>query len=329
MKGKFRLFLYFVISFCLGTIVLFYNASKIPVGDELGGLAEFFLCVFYAVIIYLFTIGLSIIVWKLSGSKKYVLLLLIHSLSVCLIYFSSWNVCVYRPSPLTEQELADQKITKFQELNKLLIKIPKLIRKGDVFKPQPFVCKTDSLKVSNALDSLFNIPYSSMDSTTKNKIADLIDFNIYTFYRDPGFTINYLNPIKSSIKVKEQYYSPNNQVFLSIITYNTVDGGDALILIVRKIENQLLVYKYYHYDYPDYPNVDIAYSACFKYVNGIGGRYLKYPSFLKKEFWSYQDLFDKYNYKNSDLFNFQIENHDEKNKILPKVPIFVLLLKGN
>jgi hypothetical protein len=327
MEGKFRLILYFVISFCLGTIVLFYNASKIPAGDELGGLAEFFLCVFYAVIIYLFNIGLSVIVWKLSGSKKYILLLLIHSLSVCLIYYSSWNVCIYRPSPLTEKELADQKIIELQKLNKLLIKIPKLIRKGDVFKPQPFVCKTDSLKVSNALDSLFNIPYSSMDSTTKNKIADLIDFNSYTIFRDPGFTIPYLNSIKSSIRVKELYYSPSNQVLLSVITFNTVDGGDALILIGRKIENRLLVYKYYHYQYPDYPNADIAYSACFKYVNGIGDRYLKYPSFLKKEFWLYPDLFEKYNYKNSYLFNFQIEKHDGKNRILPKVPIFDILFR--
>ena len=79
----------------MGLIALMVNVNSIPVGNELGAIAQFMMAAVFAIGIYGATIVLS--VWVPTLKSEYELLIQtgIHSLSVIAIYISSWYICVY------------------------------------------------------------------------------------------------------------------------------------------------------------------------------------------------------------------------------------------
>jgi len=312
----------FITSSILGIIIVLSNILLIPAGHEMGAIAETILTLFFAGLIYFFTIIVSIFSWNVAGNRKIIILIITHSLSILLISFSSWRICFYSKPQLTLEERDIEKSKRDSMLNSLLIKIPSLKKNGYINRPNNSIYKKDSTIIIDSLRSLFNTPYNLMDSAMKIKIVNLIDFNIYTFFRESSFTINYLEFIKISLTIKDIYYSPDLQTLLAIIIFNVDNGSDALVLIGRKYDNQIKLYKYYHYNYPDYSNAGIAYAACFKHLNGIDEDYSSCSRLLDKEFWSCKYIFDKYPDGNSFLYTYQVELKYNSNDYKKRTPIF-------
>lgn len=86
---------YLIVSLIIGILLLIANVSRIPAGDELGGLAEFYISVFYAVVIYALTIFLSTLATSIKSDYQFLIQIAIHLACIILVYFSSYSVCVH------------------------------------------------------------------------------------------------------------------------------------------------------------------------------------------------------------------------------------------
>lgn len=95
---------YITLNFVMSLILLFNNISQIPIGDEMGAMGEMFISLFYALIIFIITIALSIGSDYIFQKGRIYIQIFIHGICVFLIFYSSYRVCIYRESYMPPKE---------------------------------------------------------------------------------------------------------------------------------------------------------------------------------------------------------------------------------
>ena len=325
------------VSLILGTIVLFYNISKIPSGDEMGAIGEFFIATSFAIFIYFSSVVVSIVAWKAQTDNRSIVQLVLLCLCVSLIYYSSWKICVFRTPPLTIAEVKELKIRNTKEFYNFYHQIPQLIHDGYSYKPSDRVFSKDSLFILNSLKSLIGKPFQQIDSLSKVKIANFLGYRTGFFFENSLEIPGLLQTIAQSIKVRNIFYSPLNQSFLTFISYETgftdnkikiIDSGEAMALIGYKQENKMVFYRYYKLDsYLKFiVNDNLAYSYCFKNAIGRGIYPERYPNFLTKTFWNTEKVLKNTKYSDRILYGFEayIPYNEKEYKLID--PILILQL---
>lgn len=302
--------------FILTALIVFAFIFFIPTGHEMGAIGEAFLAISYAITIYFFTILISLYFWKTAGDKRGNALIIIYSISLLAIVFSSWRICIYEKPMPTKEDSLKIKLERDAKLYTLYTTIPELKQKGDIYRPEKWTYYIDSSAIIDFINGLIKPPYEEMDSSIKINISKLLDFNKETIFENSTFTINYIGLVKSSIKINDIFYSPQREIIVTIVSYNQSNGGDAFILIGRKYQDHIKLYKYYNTRNADYPNAEIAYAACFEYLNSHS------KGILNKSFWTKNILFKIHNIENTDLYGFQVKSRYKTDTLKIKQPLF-------
>lgn len=326
-----------IFSFIFGALIWFYNVSRIPSSDGMGGIGTFFIATISALSIYIIALIVSSIVSKSNVRNENTIQLSIFILCVSFIYYSTWKICVYRKYSLTIEEkiaLNKENEVKYNEFYK---KIPKLIERGNTYRPVEQIVEKDSLLVLNSLRLLTGKPFAEIDSLSKIRIGKVLEYRLGYFFEDnlKEEVSRNLATISQSLKVRNLFYSPDSKVFLLFISFKTkfldidqkvVEAGDAIALIGYKKANKMILYKYFKLDYNEdfITNDDIAYSYCFH--NAIGNYIYpdRYPNFLKSSFWKKQKVLRYIHYGKNMLYGFEAYLPDGEKKYKLIAPVLIL-----
>jgi len=330
-------------SFIIGFILLLYNVSRIPAGDEMGAIIEMFIAGLYAIIIYALSSFISIIAWKTISRNKNAIQISLLLLCVSLIYYSTWKVCVYRTPPLTVEEQKKIEIERTKKAYAFFNQIPKLIREGYTYKPSNDIFEKDSLLILNSLKTITGKEFTKIDSVSRVKIGKFLNYSSYYLFEDKlkhEVALN-LQTISHTLKVRNIFYSPNNNVFLTFISYKTkytnnnnklIDGGEAITLIGYKQDTKMIFYEYCKDDssFNSIVNLDdLAYSLCFQKAIGLSDFYYykDYKSFLNESFWKNESVLRNTKINNKMFYGFEafIRVNDNKYELI--APVLELNIK--
>lgn len=328
------------LSFIIGFILLLFNVSRIPAGDEMGAIGEMFIAGLYAIIIYILSSFISIIAWKTISRNQDAIQISLLLLCVSLIYYSTWKVCVYRTPPLTLEEEKKIKIERTKKAYAFYNQIPKLIKEGYTYKPSDDIFEQDSLLILNSLKTITGKEFTKTDSVSKVKIGKFLDYSSYYLFEDKlkhEVALN-LQTISQTLKVRNIFYSPNNNVFLTFISYKTkytdnnnklIDGGVAITLIGYKQDTKMIFYNYCKDDDRSFNSIvnldDLAYSLCFQETIGLGDFYyyhIDYKSFLNESFWKNERFLRNTKINNKMFYGFEAFNrggNDNKYELIDPV----------
>lgn len=304
----------------------------------MGGGFSIIFCVIYLIFIFVVYGLLSYVLHSLKLKYKSVFQVLLFIICICIVYYSSWKVCVNQLTPLTDKERMDFQYKQFNNLNKFYKTIPDLISNGEIFRPSEKIREKDSVTILTSLLNLTENPPSKMDSLTELIVASFFYYKglPIKLNEDSLFFKNELAKIHKTLKVRNIFYSPNFTKFLMFISYEQNENkhmrldfsgsGNAIAVIGYKKENRIVFYKFFKsdYSYGFFINEDIAYSYCFK--NTMGKDYnIYFTNFLRAKFWKTVTLKRQLNLNGKSKFILEIDNPHKKNdKFTYSEPVMIL-----
>ncbi len=327
----------------IGSIVIGFwlcciNVERVPGGYELGVLGFMFLSMAVSAAIYFVFASVSI---AFSVSKiKYNYLIQLLSMILCSvsIYVATYIICVENTRQATpeEEELRIKKIV--ENLETLYDKIPTIIDKGTVFRPNATIVKNDSLMVLDYLKSKLCVPHETMDSTHRVIVNSYLKYSQEYFMSDENTEkINQgISHICESLKIRNLFYSPDHEVVVIIFSNNEMASlgrgdpdfqvGSSLAFIGVKDKGILSLYFYCGSDFsPRYiSNDNLAYARTFKDIIGKGNYDYKYTNMLDKTFWKKKTMQKTYKSNNELFYGFEGKINKELNEFTKQEPAFLI-----
>jgi hypothetical protein len=330
-----NLFLYLLISFFVGVIVLFANIIRIPSGMEMGAIVPLFFSIVSAIVIFLINVLVSVIVWYVSTTYRHKLIICIQIFFISLVFISSWFICVYKKPPLTEDEIRINREIRYKDA---LVKTNELFNAAELFKPNDSIVTIDKCKIINGLKELLSFNNQTVGRTSQSDSINIAHINdlFSRHYNSPSLDGHSI--VLDSLKINLITYSPNFKHFITVLTYyNSIpdynsNSYNGLVLFCEKKDNKIFVYSYtnpisqHNESTRDY----FYYIVISKHLSIMGNYSLEMEGYknhlhpFKKEFWSSNYFFDSIQIGNEHYLRYQTLNYYTSDRKYSKRGVFVL-----
>ncbi|MES2838017.1 MAG: hypothetical protein V4667_10875 [Bacteroidota bacterium] len=300
-------------------LLIIVNIQNIPAGNEMGGLAQAIIALFFSGIIFYATTTLS--VWLSKKDNNYqVLQIFIFITSAILTYCASWYVCVYEKPYKADSVYRNEEIIKGnQNKNKVF----------NTFKNSENNYKRDRLSISDSLSlRIFFSDFLSENNINNDSNFHSTFYEIFNLNIEKNDTVilkEYIDRIKKSISIDYMGYSPNRNFNFVILTYELRKRNVyPLVLIGNRLNNNIKYHKYPCYR-DDGPTVTKDYLL-FKIIERFNefGVPCNHSNPLEYDFWN-SEYFDTLSINNKKLYRYQLEYSLSKkyssNSILPSIKV--------
>ena len=192
--------------------------------------------------------------WKVAGDRRVSILIIIHSISILLITFSSWKICIYEPPSYTKGEISAIQLT---ELNKMIKRGDKMLADSENKTDDQAIILEDSTAIinyfSHFLDSAFynhsdsiKIAYSSTFYYFFNRLLISQPYGKVEMISDSIETNKYRQIIKHNLSIDFFSYSPDQRKLFIIMTYEVGEDpkeANALAMLGERDEEKIILYR--------------------------------------------------------------------------------------
>lgn len=309
-------------------IIVFYNISRIPVGDEIGATGEQFIALYYTLIIFLITVIFSFSVSSIKTLNQIVWQGVVYGLCIISVYYFTWKVCVFREPGRSTEEIRNIQRLK---LNNLISEGTRILEKSEnrnhTYKKQDSTAilnylihflDSNSIEFSRTKDSIYHSVFSHFFSRTLMNFDNIQE------------SLTYRKTISNSITVDHISYSPNNNLLLAILTYDIGQSpveSNAIALIGSREDGKLILYKYPCFR-NDYGVLNKKY-AFYELVNDLAKN--EQPCSkgnpFTHSFWD-GGYFGKVKVKNEHKYLYQVhELYNQPNKKFDDIPVPSIVIK--
>ena len=282
-----------IITFALAVLLVSNNTSQIPASYEMGAIGLALEAYLGAVLIFSASLFILMLLKKIIEDKHiYIFLIIVFSIALFSIHYTSWRICVYQDPLLTERNRV-----VFGSVNDNKKLVEKMIKEGEVFMPTKNEFIVVKQSIYNTLKKLLDQPYKLRIKDSLNSEIYFQVFNWRSYDEDSASTNLYNSSRSKSLRIDTILFSPDFKkiiVFASFTSHyivykgtpNTISPSDILdsnsysITLLGIVKGNKLLLGNKEMDYPAYgfSNQESAYYQTFIHNN-------ESYTFTKKEFW--------------------------------------------
>jgi len=309
----------YIIVVILSFIIALNAINKIPLGNELGGLAQVMLSFIATAIILLVGYIVCYIVNK-YGTANLPLKLIIYVLILGLVYYSTDNICVNKfEFPSTEETRTKNHVNEKDNTKR----VQKIINKIELNLPDLAIVKNHKDEVTKEFKKILlkvDTSHTDLLNKTHDSIGQLLGLNHFPDkLKDSNEykrTVNFVIDVGKTLNCRFIHYSPDQKYFLVYITFSypaydslKFDNSSNCLVYLGHINNEnISIYPFYGYpNYgDDFPNVEIAFNNVIRYLsNDYGEKYFE-EALTSKNFWQ-SFAFQTHGLNGKSLFGFQLK----------------------